>query len=230
VYWRLANGTRGPLVGSIAGSGFREPRCTGISCDLIERSMAADGAYAFQRRAYGDKERATIEASGPGYVEVTAFGTEDHYDTLSVGAVTLSGNLSGVVPRTVEFDKDGVSIDWSSDESVTANGWSFRLHQDGARAELDLQATKILGPGFEVVSAHGATELLSSVTFVEIADSTTEAAPTSPPDNQRDDERQMTTPEPSQDVAQASVVPASAMEEGFGGGRRLRGAMPPQFV
>jgi len=201
---------------------------------LIERRMASDGEYVFQRGAYEDNEKATIAASGPGYVEVTAFDTEDYYDTLRVGTVTLSGNLSGVVPRTVEFDKDGVSVDWSSDESMTANGWSFRLHQDGARAELDLQATKILGPGFEVVPAYRANEGTKGVIFVEIADSMTEAAPNSPPATPPGDQRRLTVSEVSQDDGQAAVgrkhsssEAESVQGEDIGGGRRLRGATPP---
>jgi len=185
VYWHAATGIRGPKVGSIPGIDFMEPTCSGLSCALIDRSKTVDGEYVFERGAYGDNEQATISLSGPGRVEVTAFETELYYDSLTVAGVELSGNMTEFVPGSVELPEGDVVIEWSSDEFETASGWSFQLRQDGATAELDVDATEILGSGFEVVPAYGANELTSRAIVVDITDSTSTSASTALPGNKR---------------------------------------------
>jgi len=168
IYWRTETGVRGPLVGSIAAIDFLEPVCSGPSCGLINMSMADDGAYVFEHRPYGDMEDAEIEASGPGNVELTYFDTEDYYDKLTVADMELSGNYTGSLPYTMQLGDGRSSIVWTSDESIPGNGWSFQIRQEGSMAELKVEATKVLGSGFEVVPAYGKNELVSDAIVVEI--------------------------------------------------------------
>jgi len=175
VYWRAANNTRGPLVGSIPASGFHEPVCSGPACQLIETSRTSDGGYLYERGAYENYEQATISASGPGRVEFTRFDTEYYYDTVAVGERSFTGNMTEELPIIVEVSEGPLSIQWTSDESETSNGWSFVLHQVGATVELKLQAAELLGSGFEVVPAYGINELPGGAVFVDIIDNATGA-------------------------------------------------------
>lgn len=172
IYWQSASGTRGSMVGSIPAVGFLEPTCSGPSCGLFNVSRTADGAYIYDHRPYTDEENAVIAASGPGRLDVTFFQTEDYYDKLTVGDVELTGDLNGYVPYTLNLGEGRKSIQWTSDESIPAGGWTFHLRQEGAVAELKLEATAVMGSGFLVVPAYGKHELTSDAIFVEILDST----------------------------------------------------------
>merc|ERR1719277_684488 len=125
-------------MGSIPAVGFHEPACSGPACQLIQTSRTSDGGYHYERGDYDNYEQAAISASGPGRLELTRFDTEYYYDTVEAAGHTLTGNLSEELPRTIELPGGLQTIQWTSDESETATGWSFVLHQDGATAEFQV--------------------------------------------------------------------------------------------
>jgi len=167
VYWSNAPGEHGAKLGSIPSSGFMLPKCAGPTCSEINMTTIEGGRHAFERVNYLDNELATISASGPAVVRLTRFDTESYYDTLTIGSQQISGQPD--VPQKLDIPAGPLSIDWLSDDSITASGWSFDLLQTGATAEFQLEATAPQGRGLEVVPAYGASELPQGV-FVEVVD------------------------------------------------------------
>mmetsp|Transcript_132781 Transcript_132781/g.424926 ORF Transcript_132781/g.424926 Transcript_132781/m.424926 type:complete len:1192 (-) Transcript_132781:467-4042(-) len=170
VYWRMADGSRGPMLGSIDGAGFREPACTGRTCPFINGSRTAAGGFRFERGAYAESEEATISTFGPGRVNVLRFDTEEVYDSLKIGSDEVSGNLSGSVPFVKEFPEGPLNIAWKSDESMQGGGWSIEIFDASPSVEFKINTTALLGSGFEVVAAYGENELQSHVAFVRVMD------------------------------------------------------------
>eukprot|EP00445_Apocalathium_hangoei_P007544 CAMPEP_0203844830 /NCGR_PEP_ID=MMETSP0359-20131031/3449_1 /ASSEMBLY_ACC=CAM_ASM_000338 /TAXON_ID=268821 /ORGANISM="Scrippsiella Hangoei, Strain SHTV-5" /LENGTH=1196 /DNA_ID=CAMNT_0050759865 /DNA_START=11 /DNA_END=3601 /DNA_ORIENTATION=+ len=170
VYWRMADGCRGPMLGSIDGAGFREPACTGRTCPFINGSRTAAGGFRFERGAYAESEEAMISTFGPGRVNVLRFDTEEVYDSLKIGSEEVSGNLSGSVPFVKEFPEGPLNIAWKSDESMQGGGWSIEIFDASPSVEFKINTTALLGSGFEVVAAYGQNELQSHVAFVRVTD------------------------------------------------------------
>uniref|UniRef100_A0A7S4QRP1 subtilisin n=1 Tax=Alexandrium monilatum TaxID=311494 RepID=A0A7S4QRP1_9DINO len=167
VYWSNGSDVRGPLVGSVPANGFALPKCTGRTCPLINTTLTKDGSIVYDRTSYRDMEMAIIEASGPALVEVTRFHTESYYDTLTIGAREISGSPG--VPMNVEVPKGRLRITWSSDESITSSGWTFRLQQSGETAEFQVTPAVPLGRGLEIVPAYGNNESPKGI-FVKVMD------------------------------------------------------------
>jgi len=163
LYWRLAAGGRGPRVGSIPAIGYTAPHCLKTTCPLINVTRIPGGGYHFDRGSYRSHESAMIKVSGPGWVTITRFDTERYYDILTVASKRISGQPS--LPMTVQLPEGLTTITWFSDYSVTATGWTFDLFQSrgDSTAEFQLNATRVVGPGLEVVAAYGNTELPEGV-------------------------------------------------------------------
>jgi len=173
VYWSTGlGGVRGPLVGKIPGTGRRAPSCAGKSCGLLGQRRTTDGGWRFARRPYGGSEQATIAVSGPGRLEFDAFDTERYYDALFVDGLRVSGNLSATLPHRLDLPEGLVNIQWQSDESLEATGWSFVLYQSGITTNLTLGSVEVQGRGFEVVPAYEENELASAAVYAAVADNT----------------------------------------------------------
>jgi len=65
-----------------------------------------------------------------------------------------------------------VNIQWQSDGSLEATGWSFVLYQSGNTTNLTLGSVKVQGLGFEVVPAYEENELASAAVYAAVADYT----------------------------------------------------------
>jgi len=177
VYWQSSSGIRAGLIGSIAGIGFQEPQCSGVSCALFNRSRTRDGGYRYEHLNYDSSEEATITVSGPGHVTITKFETEHYYDSLTIGETRLSGNITESLPYTLTLPNGIVSIRWVSDESINGAGWQLDLYQEGAAAQLEVETIQVQGPAFEIVPAYGRNELPGAAVFVNVTDYDTKMPP-----------------------------------------------------
>ena len=93
-------------------------------CSSITISEETPGTYAISRgmSGYQNFEHAIIELQGPGTVQFTRFDTEVGYDTLRVDEASFSGSN---LPPTQVLGAGLKVIEWSSDLSVTQQGWAL---------------------------------------------------------------------------------------------------------
>ena len=101
------------------------PLCIqGDTCSSITISEETPGTYAISRgmSGYQNFEHAIIELQGPGTVQFTRFDTEVGYDTLRVDEASFSGSN---LPPTQVLGAGLKVIEWSSDLSVTQQGWAL---------------------------------------------------------------------------------------------------------
>ena len=101
------------------------PLCIqGATCSSIIISEETPGTYAISRgmSGYQNFEHAIIQVQGPGTVTFSRFDTESGYDTLRVDEASFSGNI---LPPDQILGVGMKVIEWSSDLSVTGQGWAL---------------------------------------------------------------------------------------------------------
>ena len=147
------------------------PLCISASCSsitILEEGEEGGGQYRISRgmEGYHDNEDTTIVVQGPGSITIIEFHTEDGYDILTIDGTSFSGS-SVALNTAIELTAGQKEIVWTSDYSVTSNGWTLTFQPQIDTSE-------------RVRFLH--TEMLGSAAFValdsieaEVVDSSIEA-------------------------------------------------------
>ena len=102
------------------------PLCISASCSSITILEEDGGQYRISRgmEGYHNNEDTTISVQGPGSIAIIAFGTEYHWDTLTIDGTSFSGS-SVALNTAIELTAGQKEIVWKSDISVTSKGWTL---------------------------------------------------------------------------------------------------------
>ena len=101
------------------------PVCvSGSTCSSISITEEGPGQFVISRGmdGYSNNEQAVIQFEGPAVIQFTDFHTETGFDFLTVDRTDLSGSSA---PPDMQLSNGQKEITWSSDGSVTANGWAL---------------------------------------------------------------------------------------------------------
>ncbi|CAJ1364916.1 unnamed protein product [Effrenium voratum] len=125
--------TLGAQIASVAVSqSGRAPLCIeGNACSDITITQEASGRYVISRgmSGYRNDEHAKISVDGPGSVHFSRFSTEMGYDMLRVDQASFSGEA---LPASVALGPGPKEIEWTSDYSVTRDGWVVTFEAQGS--------------------------------------------------------------------------------------------------
>ncbi|CAJ1349270.1 unnamed protein product [Effrenium voratum] len=125
--------TVGGQIASVAVSqSGRAPLCTeGTTCSDITITQETSERYVISRgmSGYRNSEHAKISVEGPGSVHFSRFSTESGYDMLRVDEASFSGDS---LPASVALGPGPKEIEWTSDYSVTRDGWVVTFEAQGS--------------------------------------------------------------------------------------------------
>ena len=94
------------------------------TCSRISITEEDPGQFVISRGmdGYSNNEWAYIQFEGPGLIQFTDFDTEFDWDFLTVDGTMLSGSSA---PADMQLSNGRKEIGWSSDSTITKNGWAL---------------------------------------------------------------------------------------------------------
>jgi hypothetical protein len=178
VYWGTSTTEKLPETNArrlLQGRRLTAPVCTGNACDQITISSQTANEWIISRgnSGYENHETASITLNGAGTLSFTQLSTETCCDHVEIAGDRYSGTN---LPADIELAPGMNTVLWSSDYSVSRNGWSmtFTRSSGGGGVEYDLptdslayigSVAPVAGMNVRTVAVPAATAIPTSAEY-----------------------------------------------------------------